>query len=45
LRLSFEHYSKNRDFNEALSGFLLPDAASQGRRNLLQSRLVALSTP
>ncbi len=35
---------ETRDFTEALAGFLLPDAASQGRRSLLQRRLVALST-
>ena len=29
----------NRDFIEALSGFLLPDAASQSRRALLEDRL------
>jgi len=33
------------DFIEALGGFLLPDAASQRRRSLLQRRLAALSTP
>lgn len=34
----------NRDFVEALSGFLLPDTASQARRPLLEQRLKALST-
>lgn len=29
----------NRDFIEALGGFLLPDVASQGRRGLLEARL------
>jgi len=33
----------NRDFTEALGGFLLPDAASQGRRSLLESRLRSLT--
>ena len=33
----------NRDFIEALSGFLLPDAASQSRRALLEERLRAVS--
>src|SRR5690606_6029625 len=33
----------NRDFTEALAGFLLPDAASQERRPLLEARLRALS--
>lgn len=33
----------NRDFIEALSGFLLPDPASQARRGLLEGRLRALS--
>jgi len=33
----------NRDFTEALAGFLLPDAASQGRRDLLVRRLQQLS--
>jgi hypothetical protein len=33
----------NRDFIEALAGFLLPDPASQGRRRLLEGRLHALS--
>jgi hypothetical protein len=36
---------ENRDFTEALWGFLLPDVASQERHSLLQRRLVALSTP
>jgi hypothetical protein len=35
----------NRDFIEALAGFLLPDAASQARRGLLEGRLRAMSTP
>lgn len=34
---------KNPDFTEALAGFLLPDAASQARRSILEQRLVALS--
>lgn len=34
---------KNPDFTEALAGFLLPDAASQARRAILEQRLVALS--
>lgn len=33
------------DFVEALGGFLLPDAASQGRRSLLETRLRALCSP
>jgi hypothetical protein len=32
----------NPDFTDALPGFLLPDAASQARRSLLESRLRAL---
>lgn len=35
----------NRDFTEALGGFLLPDAASQGRRSLLEGRLRSLTLP
>lgn len=35
----------NRDFAEALGGFLLPDAASQGRRSLLEGRLRSLTLP
>jgi hypothetical protein len=35
----------NPDFIEALSGFVLPDAASQARRPLLEGRLRALSVP
>jgi hypothetical protein len=35
----------NRDFIEALGGFLLPDAASQGRRSLLEGRLRSLTLP
>jgi hypothetical protein len=35
----------NRDFIEALAGFLLPDPASQGRRRLLEGRLHSLSLP
>jgi hypothetical protein len=35
----------NRDFTEALAGFLLPDAASQGRRSLLEGRLRSLTRP
>ena len=34
---------RNPDFIEALAGFLLPDAASQARRSILEQRLVALS--
>jgi len=33
----------NRDFTEALGGFLLPDSASQARRGLLESRLRAMA--
>lgn len=33
------------DFIEALGGFLLPDAASQGRRSLLEARLRSLYSP
>jgi len=33
----------NPDFAEALAGFLLPDAASQARRSILQERLAALA--
>jgi hypothetical protein len=35
---------ENQDFIEALAGFLLPDAASQARRGLLEGRLLAIST-
>lgn len=35
----------NRDFVEALGGFLFPDAASQGRRWRLEGRLRSLSLP
>lgn len=35
----------NPDFTEALGGFLLPDAASQARRGLLEERLRRLATP
>lgn len=35
----------NRDFTEALAGFLLPDPASQARRSLLEGRLRSLSLP
>jgi hypothetical protein len=35
----------NPDFTEALPGFLLPDAASQARRGLLESRLRTLCQP
>jgi hypothetical protein len=34
----------NRDFVEALAGYLLPDAASQARRDLIEERLRAMST-
>lgn len=34
---------KDEDFVEALSGFLLPDAASQARRTLLEQRLRAIA--
>ena len=34
----------NQDFTEALAGYLLPDAASQARRWLLEGRLRALSS-
>jgi len=33
----------DRDFLDALPGYLLPDAASQGRRGILEQRLRALS--
>lgn len=33
---------RNPDFKEALSGFLLPDAASQARRPILEQRLTDL---
>jgi hypothetical protein len=36
---------RNRDFTEALAGFLLPDPASQARRSLLDGRLRSLSVP
>lgn len=36
---------ENRDFTEALAGFLLPDAASQRRRSLLEERLRSLALP
>jgi hypothetical protein len=32
----------NRDFTEALAGFLLPDRASQARRSFLEDRLRSL---
>jgi hypothetical protein len=35
----------NQDFVEALGGFLLPDAASQGRRRLLEERLKSMIAP
>ena len=35
----------NRNFTEALAGFLLPDPASQARRRLLEGRLHSLSLP
>lgn len=35
----------NRDFNEALAGFLLPDPASQARRSMIEGRLRAISSP
>ncbi len=35
----------NREFIDALSGFLLPDSASQSRRPLLMQRLRALAAP
>jgi len=35
----------NRDFIEALAGFLLPDPASQARRGLLEGRLRTMSAP
>ena len=34
----------NRDFAEALAGFLLPDPASQARRGLLEGRLRSMTT-
>jgi hypothetical protein len=34
----------NRDFNEALAGFLLPDSASQARRGMIEGRLRAISS-
>jgi hypothetical protein len=34
----------NMEFREALSGFLLPDAASQARRRLLEARLEAIAS-
>jgi hypothetical protein len=34
----------NLDFTEALSGYLLPDAASQARRDILEQRLHALTS-
>ena len=34
----------NRDFTEALAGYLLPDPASQARRSLLEGRLRLLSS-
>jgi len=36
---------ENRDFLEALPGFLLPDQASQARRGLLEERLQAIAAP
>jgi hypothetical protein len=33
----------NRDFTEALAGFLLPDPASQARRGLLEARLRSMT--
>ena len=35
----------NRDFTEALAGFLLPDPASQARRGLLEGRLRSMAAP
>lgn len=35
----------NRDFIEALAGFLLPDPASQARRGLLEGRRRTMSAP
>jgi hypothetical protein len=34
---------KSAEFREALSGYLLPDAASQARRRLLEARLRAIA--
>jgi hypothetical protein len=35
----------NRDFVEALAGFLFPDSASQARRSLIEERLRTISSP
>lgn len=35
----------NRDFAEALPGFLLPDAASQARRGMVEAHLRAMASP
>lgn len=35
----------NRDFAEALPGFLLPDASSQARRAMVEARLRAIASP
>jgi len=32
-----------RDFSDAVSGFLLPDAASQDRRSIVEARLLEIS--
>lgn len=39
----FQRLLADPDFVEALSGFLMPDAASQARRGLLEERLRTLS--
>jgi hypothetical protein len=39
----FRSLLKNEDFLEALPGFLMPDAASQARRSILEERLRSLS--
>jgi hypothetical protein len=39
----FTTLMENLEFREALSGFLLPDAASQARRRLLEERLGAIA--
>ena len=39
----FRSLLESADFTEALAGFLLPDAASQARRTILEQRLRLLA--
>jgi hypothetical protein len=45
IRTEIQSLLDNSDFIQALSGFLLPDPASQARRGLLIERLRLLATP